>query len=75
VSAIKRAAPTTIREFERFLREAGGYSHQAAKAIAAGGFKALAQRDVDDELAEMVARLARAARALTNQPEGTEPCR
>ncbi|EHK56912.1 HK97 family phage prohead protease [Allomesorhizobium alhagi] len=30
----------TIREFEDFLRDVGGYSHSAAKAIAAGGFKA-----------------------------------
>lgn len=29
----------TIREFEDFLRDVGGYSHAAAKAIAAGGFK------------------------------------
>lgn len=38
----------TIREFEDFLRDAGGYSHAAAKAIAAGGFKAAEPRDEDD---------------------------
>jgi HK97 family phage prohead protease len=33
----------TIREFEDFLRDAGGFSAAAAKAIAAGGFKAATQ--------------------------------
>jgi HK97 family phage prohead protease len=37
----------TIREFEDFLRDVGGYSHAAAKAIAAGGFKASEPRDED----------------------------
>ncbi len=37
----------TIREFESFLRDVGGFSHAAAKAIAAGGFKA--QTDPRDE--------------------------
>ena len=30
----------TIRDFEAFLRDAGGFSHAAAKAIANGGYKA-----------------------------------
>ena len=30
----------TIRDFENFLRDAGGFSIAAAKAIASGGFKA-----------------------------------
>jgi HK97 family phage prohead protease len=38
VSAVK-GVPQTIREFEAFLRDAGGFSHAAAKKIAAGGFK------------------------------------
>lgn len=42
----------TIREFEDFLRDVGGYSHAAAKAIAASGFKAqLDPRDEDRERA------------------------
>ncbi len=56
----------TVRAFERFLRDAGGFSQQDAKAIVSGGFKALAQRDVDDETAELVARLRRAAAILTD---------
>ncbi len=67
VSAVKGALPNTIREFERFLREAGGYSHQDARAIAAGGFKALTQRDAGAELAELVASLRRAAAIFTNR--------
>lgn len=38
----------TIREFEEFLRDEGGFSHAAARAIAAGGFKAADPRDEDD---------------------------
>jgi len=43
----------TIREFEDFLRDVGGFSHAAAKAIAAGGFKSaeLDPRDEDRESA------------------------
>jgi HK97 family phage prohead protease len=41
----------TIREFEDFLRDVGGYSHAAAKAIAKGGFKASDPRDEDDAVA------------------------
>ncbi|MFQ5783603.1 MAG: HK97 family phage prohead protease [Alphaproteobacteria bacterium] len=57
----------TIHAFERFLRETGGYSRAAAGAIAAGGFKALARREIDGETAELVARLKRAAAILTNR--------
>jgi len=48
VSAVKAARDVkTIREFEDFLRDVGGFSHAAAKAIASGGFKA--QLDPRDE--------------------------
>lgn len=47
----------TIREFEDFLRDVGGYSNAAAKAIAAGGFKAADPRDEDD--ASAIATLLR----------------
>lgn len=41
VGAVKAAESIgTIREFETFLRDEGGFSHEAAKAIAASGFKA-----------------------------------
>jgi HK97 family phage prohead protease len=50
VAQVKAAGGArTIREFEDFLRDAGGFSHAAAKAIAAGGFKASDPRDEDVE--------------------------
>jgi HK97 family phage prohead protease len=45
----------TIREFEEFLRDVGGFSHAAAKAIAAGGFKA-DPRDEDATAAMEIVR-------------------
>lgn len=53
---------STIREFEAFLRDEGGCSHQQAKQIAAGGFnKSVATRDEPDrdEIAEAFAQLAK----------------
>lgn len=56
----------TIREFEAFLRDVGGFSHQAAKAIAAGGFKASPEpRDEDgvsDHIKAAFADLAQSIR-------------
>jgi HK97 family phage prohead protease len=48
----------TIREFEDFLRDVGGFSHGRAKAIATQGFKAAEPRDEAgaDELAEVIRR-------------------
>jgi len=54
----------TIRDFEAFLRDVGGFSNAAAKAIASGGFKASQDpRDedgkctVDDVIADAVKRI------------------
>jgi HK97 family phage prohead protease len=56
VTGVKGIA--TIREFEDFLRDAGGFSAAQAKALASGGFKALASaRDESggvDEAKELV---------------------
>jgi uncharacterized protein len=48
----------TIREFEDFLRDVGGFSHAAAKSIASRGFKSSDPRDEADAqaLAEMIRR-------------------
>lgn len=47
VDAVKSVGIKTIREFEDFLRDVGGFSNAAARAIAAGGFKSIgADRDV-----------------------------
>ncbi|MFQ5347360.1 MAG: HK97 family phage prohead protease [Rhodothalassiaceae bacterium] len=45
IAAFKAAAPQSIRDFESFLREAGGFSRREAKALAAHGFKALGRCD------------------------------
>jgi len=45
IGAVKSAK--TIREFEDFLRDVGGFSHAQAKAIASHGFKASEPRDED----------------------------
>jgi HK97 family phage prohead protease len=55
----------TIREFEDFLRDVGGFSHAAAKAIAAGGFKATDPRDEDE--ADIAALIRRNIATLTRK--------
>lgn len=47
----------TIREFENFLRDVGGFSNGQAKAIAASGFKSSDPRDeADAEIAALIRR-------------------
>ena len=65
VTAVKGEPPQTIRAFESFLRDAGGYSHNAAGGIAHGGCKALSRRDAESGSAALVASLGRAAAILT----------
>jgi HK97 family phage prohead protease len=59
VTAVKAAQEIkTIREFEDFLRDVGGFSRTAAKAIASGGFKeASTLRDEDDATAAQMRAL------------------
>lgn len=47
VASVKAGDIATIRDFEDFLRDVGGFSHSQAKAIAARGFKASDPRDED----------------------------
>lgn len=64
VAQIKSDEIKTIREFEDFLRDVGGYSNAAAKAIALGGFKAADPRDEDDaEFVSAATRLLNKLRA------------
>lgn len=56
---------STIREFEAFLRDAGGFSHAQAKAIASHGFKATDPRDEDE--AGLAAIIRRNIETLTPQ--------
>jgi len=55
----------TIREFEDFLRDVGGFSHAAAKAIAAGGFKSADPRDEDATFAALADQVKRNIQTLT----------
>jgi ATP-dependent protease ClpP protease subunit len=60
-----KQTPQTKREMEEFLRDAGGFSHAAAKAIVAGGFKAKSDpRDEDELLATVRAHVAATKRNL-----------
>jgi HK97 family phage prohead protease len=64
IDAVKAAAQIkTITDFERFLRDVGGFSHSQAKALAACGYKGLnSPRDVDD----VTAALRRTAETLNS---------
>jgi HK97 family phage prohead protease len=54
ITGVKAAQSVrTIREFEDWLRDVGGYSHAAAKAITAGGFKASTEPRDEDGTAEL----------------------
>lgn len=56
VDAVKAAEQiTTIREFEDFLRDAGGFSKAQALQIASGGWKALQGRRDSDDAADVKA--------------------
>lgn len=56
-----RSQPENIREFEKFLREVGGYSQEQAKIIASKGYRDFSkQREVaagDDGLCESLEKL------------------
>lgn len=51
----------TIREFENFLRDAGGFSISQAKAIAANGYKAIATLRDEDGESDLSAQLKKLA--------------
>lgn len=65
VSSVKSAESIkTIRDFEAFLRDAGRFSHAAAKAIASRGFKAAEPRDEDEAQTVIADALRRSIAAL-----------
>jgi HK97 family phage prohead protease len=55
----------TIREFEDFLRDEGGFSHAAAKAIASGGFKSLDPRDEDGAITDLLNAIHQVKRTIS----------
>jgi HK97 family phage prohead protease len=66
VDSVKTAGQIcTIRDFEDFLRDEGGFSAAKAKALASGGWKALQQSARDEpDLAAAIQRHAAALAAL-----------
>ena len=60
---------TTIRDYEAALRDGLGFTPRAAKRLAAGGWPALAEREVRDGRDELAAALKRAARWFSEQTE------
>lgn len=61
VAAVKAGDITTVREFEAFLRDVGGFSNAAARKIAADGYKATDPdpRDEDEDGADLQAIIRR----------------
>ena len=66
VGGVKANDITTIREFETFLRDVGGYSRAAAKAIAEGGFKTTPDPRDEDGVAHFAERMQRLADSVTS---------
>ncbi|MFC0410981.1 HK97 family phage prohead protease, partial [Roseomonas elaeocarpi] len=57
----------TIRDFEGFLRDEGGFSHAQARAIAGGGFKAASDpRDEDGSASDLMQSLRALDRSLSS---------
>lgn len=66
VESVKAASEIkTIREFETFLREMGGYSRAAAREIAERGFKSSEPRDEDGAMSNLLATLKGARAGLS----------
>lgn len=63
VAQVKAEDIGSIRQFEDFLRDVGGFSALEAKKIASDGFKALS-RDDEDDLAQVAAMLRRNLQTL-----------
>ncbi|GAB4577258.1 MAG: hypothetical protein Tsb008_23340 [Rhodothalassiaceae bacterium] len=59
VLAVKAMPRGSIREFEAFLRDAGGFSRREAKAIAAHGLKAAVRRDAGADRHAILTGIAR----------------
>ena len=57
VAPVAKSKPTTIREFERALRDLG-YSQRESASIAKNGFKAVSNVDAEElsELADLIAQ-------------------
>lgn len=68
VVGVKECREMSIKEFERFLREAGNFSRQAATQIAAKGFKGFQElRDADDTEVKEIEGLIDSLRGLVDE--------
>lgn len=63
LARIESVKARTRKEFERFLREEGGFSRTEAKRIAARGFGGSDQRDVGADVEEVVQRISKLGNA------------
>lgn len=54
IHAYKSVPRSSIRDFESFLRDAGGFSRREAKALSACGFKALSRCDDGEDWAPVI---------------------
>jgi HK97 family phage prohead protease len=64
-----KSKPTSERELEKLLRDAGGYSRSEAKGLIAGGYKAIApQRDADEQALITLAKRIDAFTSLLSNP-------
>lgn len=69
VTGVKASDLATIRDFETFLRDVGGFSAAGAKKLAAGGWKALTEDDRRDGGAddnELMRKIVADAKALAS---------
>lgn len=64
ISGVKAGDIKTVREFEDFLRDVGGFSHSAAKSIASGGYKAVEPRDEAEAAEDLMASIRRNIQSL-----------
>lgn len=63
--------PKSEREFEAFLRDVGGYSREAAKAIVAKGFRPFIREQRDVASDEVIDGLKKAISLLSEMQHGT----
>lgn len=64
IAALKAMPRGSIRNFESFLREAGGFSRTEAKAIAANGFKAHTRREAGADWAPVLIAIDSLTRSI-----------
>jgi uncharacterized protein len=67
-ATVGQVKANTIRDFEEFLREAGGYSREEAKIIASHGYSTLEARREGGDEAALAAKLQSLATLINGSP-------